>query len=146
MALFPRLVLVRRYTNWTPRMRHNRTQKNGTRHSWDFRGTSGWNIGVALHHYQCHTIVAKATIVTQVSHTVEFINHHLTHATVTPMDRIVHGVTTLTWSGNAKTMEIFHGFYPGIYIYMNANKPKIVNLPLFPHKFPSNNCSRSLAS
>ena len=32
----------------------------------------------------------------QVSNTVEFRHHHLTHPTVTPMDRIVNGVTTLT--------------------------------------------------
>ena len=72
-------------------------QKNtGTRYSWDFRGAAGWNVGVALHHYRCHTIVAKATRAAQIYDTVEFRHHHLTQPTVTPMDRIVHGVNTLT--------------------------------------------------
>ena len=67
-----------------------------TRNSWDLRGTAGWNVGVALQHYQCHTIVAKATKATQVSDKVEFRHHHLTLPDITPTDRIVHDVTTLT--------------------------------------------------
>ena len=38
----------------------------------------------------------KGTRAAQISDTVEFRHHHLTHPTATPMDRIVHGVTTLT--------------------------------------------------
>ena len=73
------------------------THKNtGTRHLWDFRGAAGWNVGVAIQHYQYHTIVEKATQAAQVSDTLEFRHHNLTHPTVTPMDRIVHGMTTLT--------------------------------------------------
>ena len=71
-------------------------KKTVTRNSWDFRGTAGWNVGVALQHYRCHTIVAKATKAAQVSYTVEFIHHHLTLPYITPTDRIVHGMTTLT--------------------------------------------------
>ena len=68
----------------------------GTRHLWDFRGAVGWNVGVALQHYRCHTIVAKSTRAAQVSDTVEFRHNYLTQPTVTPMDRIFHGMTTLT--------------------------------------------------
>ena len=70
-------------------------KKTGTRHWWDFCGAAGWNVGVALQHYRCHTIVTKATRAAQVSNTVQFRHHHLTQTTVTPMDRIVHGMTTL---------------------------------------------------
>ena len=71
-------------------------KKTETRNSWEFRGAAGWNVGVALQHYQCHTIVAKATKAAQVSDTVEFRHHNLTLPAVTPMDLIVHCVTTLT--------------------------------------------------
>ena len=39
--------------------------------------------------------MAKAIRLAQVSDTVEFRHHHLTQPTVTQMDRIFHGVTTL---------------------------------------------------
>ena len=71
-------------------------KKTGTRNSWEFRGTAGWNVGVALQHYQCHTIVSQAIKAVQVLDTVEFRHHHLTLQDVTPADRIVHGMTTLT--------------------------------------------------
>ena len=77
-------------------MQHHRTQKKGTRNSWYFRGAAGWYVGVALQHYQCHNIVDKATRAVQISDTVEFRHQHLTQPEVTPMDRIVHGVSTLT--------------------------------------------------
>ena len=71
-------------------------KKTGTRHSWDFSGAAVWYVGVALQHYRCHKIVAKATHAAQISDTVEYRHHHLTQPTVTPMDRIVHGVNKLT--------------------------------------------------
>ena len=100
MVVLPRPVQLRRYTNRTPRLRHNRTKNTGTRHLWDFRGAAGWNVGVALQHYWCHTIVEESTPAAQVSDTVEFRHCHLTQPTVTPMDRIVHSMTTLTLSLN----------------------------------------------
>ena len=81
-------------------MRHQRTQKNRARKSWDFRGAAGWYVGVAHQHYRCHTIVAKATRAVQIYDTVEFRHQHLTQPEVTPMDRIVHGVNTLTCALN----------------------------------------------
>ena len=56
-------------------------EKTETRHSWDFRGATGWYVGIALQHYRCHTIVAKATRAAQISDTVEFRHHHLTQPT-----------------------------------------------------------------
>ena len=40
--------------------------------------------------------MAKATRAAQISDTVEFRHHHLTQPTVTPIDRIFHGVNKLT--------------------------------------------------
>ena len=71
-------------------------KKIGTRNSWDFCGAAGWYMGIALQHYCCHTIVAKATRAAQISDIVELRHHHLTHPEVTPMDRIVHSVNKLT--------------------------------------------------
>ena len=71
-------------------------RKTGTRKSWDFRGAPGWYVGVALQHYRYHNIVAKATRAVQISDNVEFRHQHLTQPEVTTMDRIVHGVNTLT--------------------------------------------------
>ena len=71
-------------------------KKTGTRNLWDFYGTEDCNVGVSIQHYLCHIIVAKPTKAAQVSHTVEFIHHHLTLQEITPADRIVHGVTTTT--------------------------------------------------
>ena len=71
-------------------------KKTGTRHYLDFRGAAGWYVSVALKYYSCHTIVAKSTRATQISDTVEFRHNHLTQPTVTPMDRIFHGVNKLT--------------------------------------------------
>ena len=71
-------------------------KKTGTRNSWDFCGGDGWYVGVELQHYLCHTIVAKTTHAAQISDTVDFRHHHLTHPTVTPMDRIFHGMNKLT--------------------------------------------------
>ena len=36
-------------------------KKTGKRHYWGFHGAAGWNFGVALQHYRCHTIVARST-------------------------------------------------------------------------------------
>ena len=71
-------------------------RKTGTINSWDFRGAAGWYLGVALQHYRCQTIVAKSKCAVQISDTVDSHHQHLTEPKVTPMDRIVHGVNTLT--------------------------------------------------
>ena len=72
----------------------------GTIKSWYFRGTAGWNVGVALQHYRCYTIVEKATNADQVSDTVEFRHHHLNLPDITPTYRIVHSMIKLTCALN----------------------------------------------
>ena len=54
-------------------------KNTGTKHSWDFDGAAVWYAGVALQHYRCHTIVAKAARAAQISYTVEFRHHHIYH-------------------------------------------------------------------
>ena len=70
-------------------------KKTGNRHSWDFRGKHGWNVGVSLKHYCCQLVVAKYTTAVQVSDTIEFRHHYLTQPSVTPEDIILHGMDTL---------------------------------------------------
>ena len=45
-----------------------------------------------------------------------------------------------------KGTEKFPGFCLGMYIYRNAYTPTLRNFLLLPHTFPSDCCSRSLAS
>ena len=63
-------------------------KNTGTRNSWDFCGTVGWNVGVAHQHYWCHTVVDKSTKAAQNSDIVEFRHHHLTLPDIPPTDRI----------------------------------------------------------
>ena len=72
-------------------------KKTGTRHSWDFWGAAGWNVGVALQHYLCHTIVAKATRAARIPNIVEFIHHHLTKRHYHVMENAVHGCDSGAW-------------------------------------------------
>ena len=71
-------------------------KKSTTRNSWDFRSKEGWNVGVALDHYRCQIVVAKDTKAAQVSDAVEFRHQHLTQPTLTPADRVLHGINTLS--------------------------------------------------
>ena len=96
LGILPRPFQLWRHITRTPICNIIAYKKTGTRNLWDFHGTAGWNLGVALQHYRCHTIVSKSTKTAQVSDTVEFRQHHLTLPKITPMDRIVHGVNTLT--------------------------------------------------
>jgi len=66
------------------------------RKSWDYRGAEGWSIGTSLDHYRCQRVVDRATKAVQVADTVEFRHHYLTQPDVTPANRIVHGVQTVT--------------------------------------------------
>ena len=77
-------------------MSHHCPQEDRNKKIVDFRGAAGWNVGVAIQPYFCHTIVAKATKSVQVLDTVEFRHHQLTLLYLTSADIIVYGVTTLT--------------------------------------------------
>jgi hypothetical protein len=74
-------------------MVHN---KPSTRHSWDFRGSDGFYVGISLEHYCCHHIVNSKTKALRISDTVDFRHHHLTIPTFTPANAIVHSLDAIT--------------------------------------------------
>ena len=70
--------------------------KPSVRRSWDFRANEGWNVGMSLEHYRCHKVVSNATRETSITDTVEFRHHYLTQPVLTPEDRLLHGMNTLS--------------------------------------------------
>ena len=47
-------------------------------------------------HYRCQRVLAKATKAEQISDTVDFRHQYLTQPTITPDDRVLHGMQNLT--------------------------------------------------
>ena len=83
--------------------------KTGLRRSWDFRGKDGWSVGASTTHYQCQRVIPKLTRSIMISDTTAFRHHHIAHPSVTPEDRVLHGLQQLTealqgapssWSGD----------------------------------------------
>ena len=70
-------------------------KKASNRHSWDFRAKEGWSVGVTFEHYRCQRVIPKDTKSEMVSDTVEFRHHDLTQPSVTPDDRLLHGIQLL---------------------------------------------------
>ena len=70
--------------------------KAGSRRSWDFRGVEGWSIGPAMVHYRCTKACKATTKAIVISDTVEYIHDYLTQPTLTPEDRITHGLNLLS--------------------------------------------------
>ena len=70
--------------------------KPDVRNSWDFWGEDGWGLGVSLEHYRCQRFASRETHAVKVSDTIDFRHHSLTLPTVTPEDRLQHGLTSLT--------------------------------------------------
>ena len=71
--------------------------KNASRrHLWDFIGKDGWNLGAAMDHYRFQKVVSEDTKTEMVSDTIEFRHHKLTLHSVTPEDKVLHGVQQLT--------------------------------------------------
>ena len=66
------------------------------RNTWDFCGKDGWILGCSLEHYQCQRVAPKDTKSVHISDTLEYWNHYLTQPTLTPEDRVVHGLQTIT--------------------------------------------------
>ena len=69
--------------------------KPGRRKSWDFRGKDGWSVGVSLKHYRCQLVIPKLSKSLVTSDTTEFRHHHITQPSVTPDDRVTHGLQQL---------------------------------------------------
>ena len=66
------------------------------RNTWDFRGKYGWSLGCYLEHYWCHRVAPKDIKAVQISDTLKYRHHYLTQPTLTPEDRVLHGLKTLT--------------------------------------------------
>ena len=66
------------------------------RNTWDFRGKYGWSLGCLLEHYRCQRVAPKDTKAVQISDTLKYRHHYLTQPTLTPEDRVLHGLQTLT--------------------------------------------------
>ena len=70
--------------------------KPGTRNTWDFRGEEGWSIGACMDGYRAQRYVAASTKCERTTDTISFRHQHLTVPTVTPEDRLQHGIVQLT--------------------------------------------------
>ena len=71
-------------------------QKSSRRHSWDLKGKDVWSVGAAMDHYRCQKVVPKDTKSEMLSDTIEFRHHKLTLPSVTPEEKVLHGVQQLT--------------------------------------------------
>ena len=47
-------------------------------------------------HYRCQRVIPKITISMMISETTQFSHHHITKPSVTPEDRVLHGLQHLT--------------------------------------------------
>ena len=82
--------------------------KPGIRKTWDFRGHSGFNIGLALKHYRCFHVVDGATKALLYYDTDEFLHEYLTKTTVSKGDRIVHALNFLSCAIKDAPASIHH--------------------------------------
>ena len=71
-------------------------KKTSQRHTWDFRGRKGWSLGAAMESYRCDRVIPRNTLGVTISDTVKYRQDHLTLPSVTPADRILHGLQLLT--------------------------------------------------
>ena len=71
-------------------------KKTSQQHTWDFRGRKGWSLGVAMESYRCDKVIPRDILSVTISDTVEYRHNHLTIPSVTPTDRILHGLQLLT--------------------------------------------------
>ena len=66
------------------------------RNTWDFRGKYGLSLVCSLEHYLCQRVAPKDIKAFQISDTLEYWHRYLTQPTLTPEDRVPHGLQTLT--------------------------------------------------
>ena len=71
-------------------------KKTSNRKYWDFCSKEGWSVGVLFEHYRCQLVIPADTREINVSNTVEFLHHFITTPNLTPEDRILHGIKTLS--------------------------------------------------
>ena len=71
-------------------------KKASRRHSWDFIGKDGWSVGATMDHWRFQKVVSKYIKTYIISDTIESSHHKLTLPSVTPEDKVLHGVQQLT--------------------------------------------------
>ena len=71
-------------------------KKTYSRKSWDFHNKEGWSVGVSFEHCRCQLVIPADTREINVSNMVEFIHHFITTPTLTPEERILYGINTLS--------------------------------------------------
>ena len=71
-------------------------KKTSDRESWDFCSKEGWSVDVSFEHYRCQLVIPADTREINVSDTVEFLHHFISTPTLTPEDRTLHGINTLS--------------------------------------------------
>ena len=82
-------------------------KKTSQQHTWDFCGREGWSIGAAMDSYHCDKVIPNDTLAVTISDTVEYRQDHLTVPIVTPADKILHGLHSLTDAlANAPTVRV----------------------------------------
>ena len=60
------------------------------------RGRNGLSAGVALIHYLCQLAIDAETKAVSITDTVKFLHQYLTQPGLTPTDRLIHALHTLT--------------------------------------------------
>ena len=70
--------------------------KPGRQQPWDFRGKYVWSVGSSMTHYLCQRVIPKLTRSMMISDTTEFRHHQITQPSVTPKDKVLHGLQQLT--------------------------------------------------
>ena len=95
-------------------------KKTATRNSWYFRSKEGWSIGTALDHYGCEQVISCDTKAVTISDTVEFLHQYITAPTVTPADRILHRINTLTGAIKETPITVYDAQLKGIKALQDA--------------------------
>ena len=91
-----------------------------TRNSWDFQSKEGWSIGTSLDHYQCEQLIPRDTKAVTILDTVDFLHQYITAPTVTPADRILHSINTLTGSIKEMPIPVYDTHLKGIKALQDA--------------------------
>ena len=63
---------------------------------WDYRGRNGFSASVAFNYYCCQQSIDAETKAVSITDTIEFFHHHLNQPSITPQDRFIHVLETLT--------------------------------------------------
>ena len=86
-------------------------EKPSQRRSWDPRGTDGWYLGPAKHHYRCHRVYCSKTNAERITETINIIpdetTPHVTlqEAAVIATEKLTDAITSKTSTFGIKQLE-----------------------------------------